>query len=171
MALTLWQRIRVAFRVWARRREERNAAFLKQNVGWNGGQAPPPVLGSRVVEGQAGQARAPVLQLDLDGLQAAYHDRSGRIAYFLDVQTGDVVENITGDPARYKPVPAQTPETEAADRAAFAREKRPDMATADANAFRAVLASDRTLERAWYSFKNDRAARAIESWLRSLGLR
>ena len=161
MALTLWQRIRVAFRGWARRREERNAAFLKQNA-WGASNA------------RAAETAAPpgsLQQLDLDGLQAAYHDRSGRIAYFLDVQTGDVVENVTGDPARYKPVPAQTPETEAADRAAFAREKRPDMASADANTFRAILASDRTLERAWYSFKNDRATRAIESWLRSLGLR
>ena len=171
MALTLWQRIRVAFRGWARRREERNAEFVKQNVGWNGGQAPPPVLGSRVAGSQAGQARAPVLQLDLDGLQTAYLDRSGRIAYFLDIETGEVVENINADPARYKRVPAQTPESEAADRAAFAREKRPEMATADANTFRAILATDRALERAWYSFKNDRAARAIESWLRSLGLR
>ena len=161
MALTLWQRIRVAFRGWARRRDERNAEFLKQNVAWGGNAPAAP----------AAETAAPQKQLDLDGLQTAYLDRSGRIAYFLDVQTGDVVENIAADPARYKRVPAQTPESEAADRAAFAREKRPDMATADANTFRAILATDRALERAWYSFKNDRAARAIESWLRGLGLR
>ena len=161
MALTLWQRIRVAWRGWSRRREERNAEFLKQNAGW-GGTSPAT---------RAAETAAPQKQLDLDGLQTAYLDRSGRIAYFLDIETGEVVENMTGDSPRYKRVPSQTLESEAADRAAFAREKRPDMATADANTFRAILATDRTLERAWYSFKNDRAARAIESWLRSLGLR
>ena len=34
-----------------------------------------------------------------------------------------------------------------------------------------VVASDRGVERAWYNFKNDRATKAIESWLRAIGLR
>jgi hypothetical protein len=37
--------------------------------------------------------------------------------------------------------------------------------------FRSAVAGDRALERAWYSFKNDRAIAAVETWLRESGLR
>jgi hypothetical protein len=33
--------------------------------------------------------------------------------------------------------------------------------------FRAAIAEDRTLEKAWYNFKNDRANAAIDAWLRT----
>jgi hypothetical protein len=162
MALTFWQRIRVALHVWAKRREQRNEEFLRRNAGWGSGVAATARTGESVRSGPA---------IDLEGLQAAYLDRSGRIAYFLDVESGEVVENAAGDQARYRRVPSQTAESEAADRTEFAKGRRGDLGRADATTFRAILATDRALERAWYSFKNERATLAIESWLRSQGLR
>ena len=163
MALTLWQRIRVAWRGWTRRREERNEQFLRANASWGSAAAATARASESVRSGPA---------IDLDGLQAAYLDRSGQIAYFLDTETGEVVENVSGGgSSRFRRVPSQTAESEAADRAEFAKGRREELARADASTFRAVLATDRALERAWYAFKNERATLAIEAWLRAQGLR
>jgi hypothetical protein len=184
MALTFFQKVQVMFRGWARRREEdakrRDEEFLKRNAAWgtaSGGQAPSPVAPPTA------QARAPVLhlQIDREGLQVAYLDDSGVIAYFLDVQTGDVVEirgetlpDISTNPARYKRVPQRG--ADADDRKAFVETLEPSpvreflRSNINTNDFRKILAGDRSVERGWYNFRNQRATSAIESWIRSLGL-
>ena len=78
MALTFFQKLQVAFRVWSRRRADdakrKDEEFLTRNISWgSGGQAPSPVTP------RTGQAGAPVLQIDLEGLQVAYLDDSGVI--------------------------------------------------------------------------------------------
>lgn len=125
------------------------------------------------------------MQIDLDGLQVAYLDESGRIEYFLDVETGEVVEIRSGQPrtdvdrapSRFLRVPRRTEESEAEDRWAFlgtvedpAMKRELSGAAEEPARFRALLAHDRMLERAWYSFKNDRASEAIEAWLRGKGM-
>lgn len=179
MALTLWQKLRVGFRVWARRRDEeakrRNEEFLRRNVQWaKPSPAPAP---SAAHPGRR--------TLDLEGLQVAYLDDSGRIAHYLDVQTGEVVEflqtesrpDVTANAARYRAVPRRSAQSDAEDRRAFVETLEPSRVqqslsqASDAHAFRQVLATDRNAERAWYKFKNDRATDAIETWLRGLGLR
>ena len=127
------------------------------------------------------QAGLPVVHLDLEGLQVAYLDDSGQIAYYLDTTTGDVVEvrdGTTPEATRFKRVPARTDRSDENERRAFAAslESSPakDMlagAAASPPDFRRLVASDRRTERAWYNFRNEQATRAIESWLRSLGLR
>lgn len=186
MALTFFQKLRVVFRGWARRREEdakrRDAEFLKRNAAWGtpgGGQAPSPV------SPPPGQTRALVLQLDIDreGLQVAYLDDSGVIAYFFDVQTGDVVEirgetrpDVSGNPARYTRVPQRGADADADDRKAFVETLEPSpiseslRSNINTSDFRKILAGDRGVERAWYNLRNQRATSAIESWIRSLGL-
>jgi hypothetical protein len=72
-------------------------------------------------------------------------------------------------------VPARSEASDAEDRAAFVEimdpakireELRGTLGMADpAKEFRKVLAHDRSAERAWYNFKNDRAIAAIEKWL------
>jgi hypothetical protein len=182
MALTFFQKLQVAFRGWSRRREDdakkRDAEFLKRNASWSGGQAPSPVVSQQ----QTGQAKTPVLQIDYEGLQVAYLDDSGQIGYFLDVQTGEVVEmrgtadpTVMGNPARYKRVPQRGADID--DRRAFIDSLDPSplrdslgahVATVE---FRRILASDRAAERAWYNFRNQRATSAIGQWIRSLGMR
>jgi len=101
--------------------------------------------------------------IDREGLQAAYLDQSGAILYYLDLDSGEVVESATElTEKHYARVPTQD---DAADRAAFLIAH--PMKTGDS--FRAAIAQDRALERAWYNFKNDRANAAIEAWLRSFG--
>lgn len=172
MALTFWQRIRVAFRGWSRRREEQQQEFLKKNSGW--GAPAPPAAGKPLER----PAAAPGPVVDREGLQAAYLDRSGVIAYYLDVATGEVIESRDGEPAgaALKRVPNPSNESDAADRRAFVEtleesQLRRELAVADAMGFRKLLATNRAAERSWYSFKNDRATQAIESWIRDLGLR
>lgn len=180
MALTFFQRLKVAFRGWSRRQEDdarkRDAEFLKRNAGWGQQQSAAPAPGSLT------HARDDTgAQIDREGLQVAYLDDSGQIGYFLDVQTGEVVEvrgggdpQIIGNPARYKRVPQRGAEGD--DRAAFVETLEPSpirellKSNINTNDFRKVLASDRAVERAWYNFKNQRATNAIESWIRSLGL-
>jgi len=178
MALTFFQKLQVGFRVWSRRRDEdakkRDEEFLKRNVSW-GTQStvlPPPT--------QSGGS-ATALQIDREGLQVAYLDDSGRIAYFLDVETGDVIEirgetrpEVSGNGARYKRVPQRG--SDAQDREAFVETLEPSpvreslRANINTTDFRKVLAGDRNVERAWYNFKNQRATSAIASWIRGLGL-
>ncbi len=185
MALTFFQKLQVAFRGWSRRREEeakrRDEEFLRRNAAWGknlecGGHA--AALRPRDESGGAATA----LQIDLDGLQVAYLDDSGQIAYYLDTKSGEVVEirgenrpEITGNSARYKRVPQRG--ADADDRRAFAEtlEASPVKEFLKANVgtgdFRKILATDRNVERAWYNFRNQRATSAIDTWLRGLGLR
>jgi hypothetical protein len=116
--------------------------------------------------------------IDLDGLQAAYLDASGVIAYYLDVESGEVVENRDGaklDAVRFKRVPMRKSEDD--DRRAFIETveapatKLALMKSVASPTFRSVLASDRAIERAWYNFRNSSATAAIEQWLKQIGLR
>lgn len=173
MALTWFQRLQVAFRGWSRRREDeakrRQEEFLRRNTAWTPGAAIPPA--PRTASSQ---------RIDLEGLQAAFLDSSGAIAYYLDLESGEVVERRGNDPeltgARYRRVPARTPQSDADDRAAFAAkledpELRQSLLEArDAAAFRRAISGDRTAERSWYNFKNDQATTAIAAWLRTLGV-
>src|SRR5687767_3086178 len=181
MALTWFQQLKVAFRGWSRRRDEANEEFLRKNTGW----APGPLA---TVDKTAADGRGAPLgaskKIDLEGLQVAYLDDSGRISYYLDTVSGDVVEardaptradmEISG---RFQRVPARSEESDAADRRAFVASleesplKRTLSATANAQDFRKALSVDRGAERSWYNFKNQRATTAIASWLQSLGLR
>jgi hypothetical protein len=173
MALTLWQRLRVVFRGWSRRREEaarkREAEFLARNTPW---ATPPSVAPFDFAQGRLRADEGP--SVDMDGLQVAYLDESGLIQYYLDVQTGEVVEDRGGcslPDTRYKRVPQRSPESDAEDRRAFAatvedaRMRQTLLGAIDAQEFRRLLATDRGVERAWYNFKNDRATKAIEQWL------
>lgn len=175
MALSFWQKLQVAFRGWSRRREEREKEFLQRNTGWapaptGGGQAPSPVP----------RVSAKAIEVDREGLQVAYLDDSGQISYFLDTMSGEVIE-IRNRPAppgdRFRRVPSRTAESDAEERRAFVQSlddspaKQALMRHVDSPEFRKALAADRTLERAWYNFRNERATTTIESWLQTLGLR
>ena len=180
MAISFFQKLRLAFRGWSRRREQQEQEFLRRNTNWaqppGGGQAIPPVPPPAPARGQAG---LPVLhQIDLDGLQAAYLDASGVIAYYLDITNGEVVENRDGttlDAARFTRVPMRKSEDD--DRRAFIETveapatKLALMKSVASPTFRSVLASDRATERAWYNFRNSRATAAIEQWLKQIVLR
>jgi hypothetical protein len=185
---TLMQKIRLALKGWNRRREEREREFVARNVGWGGGgagglkaaapqapQAPSGAAGfSPPTNGFSPPASA---SPDLEGLAVAYLDDSGRIDYYLDTTTGEVIDVRDGSSLaapRYRRVPARSEESEAADRGVFIggledARKRAVLAphAGSHEAFRKAVATDRSLERAWYSFKNERAIRAIEEWLRS----
>jgi hypothetical protein len=178
MAISFFQKLRLVFRGWSRRREQQEQEFLRRNMKWaappaSGGQAPSPVLTQPKPTGGA-----PVLHIDLDGLQAAYLDASGVIAYYLDMQSGEVVESRDGstlDATRFKRVPMRKSEDD--DRRAFIETveapatKLTLMKSVASPTFRSVLASDRAIERAWYNFRNSRATAAIEQWLKQIGLR
>jgi hypothetical protein len=180
MALTWFQKLKVAFRGWSRRREQANEEFLRKNTGW-GGQQPA------TAKTAAGGGAAPLetrRKIDLEGLQVAYLDDSGQIAYYLDTVSGDVVEARDAPTradmersGRFKRVPARSDESDAADRGAFIETleesvlKQSLSTTTDAHDFRRVIATDRAAERSWYNFKNQRATNAIASWLQSLQLR
>jgi glutathione S-transferase len=152
MATTFLQKVRLWWRGSQRRRED----FVAKNANWSGGQAPSPV------QPREGQARAPVLQIDREGLQSAYLDQSGAILYYLDLESGDVLESrIELNDPRYARVPTQD---DAADRDAFLIAHLVDARPS----FREAIAKDRALERAWYNFKNERAITAIESWLKTI---
>ena len=170
------QKLRLAFRGWSRRREEQEKNFLQRNTAWSGAPAPPDPAPKAAPAGAA--PVSPPVTIDLEGLQAAYLDGSGVIAYYLDVETGEVIDVRDGakmDAARYKRVPNGGGDLD---------ERRAFIATLDATptraalmksvaggSFRTVLASDRAVERAWYNFRNARATAAIEAWLKSAGLR
>lgn len=112
--------------------------------------------------------------VDLEGLQVAY--LGSALAHYLDVRTGDIIDvaldaPAPGGPLRFKRIPTRTPESEVEDRRLFA-ETHPSLARVvdDAGAFRRALAEDRMIEKKWYSFKNDRATQAIETWLGEIGI-
>jgi hypothetical protein len=120
--------------------------------------------------------------VDLDGLQVAYLGVA--LAHYLDVETGDIVDlpldaEAPGSAGRFRRIPTRTPESEVEDRRLFVETLKGEFlpmraplaaAAEDHNAFRGVLSSDRRVERSFFNFKNDRATRAIEEWLRSEGL-
>lgn len=179
MALTWFQRLQVAFRGWSRRRDEaarqRDEESLRRNVTW--GKLPSAAAPS------ASTAPASARSIDLEGLQVAYLDDSGQIAWYLDADSGDVIEardaptqtDIEKSP-RFHRVPSRSEESDAEDRRAFIETLEPSRMrqslsmTLDAHDFRKIVAGDRAVERAWYNFKNQRATSAIESWLHRLGL-
>ena len=152
MAITFMQKVRLWWRGSQRRREDDRRDFIAKNAAWgapSGTPAPPPA-----------KAHAIATTVDRDGLQAAYLDQSGAILYYLDLDSGDVVESREElREKRYARVPTQD---DAADRDAFLATHPIDAA----QSFRAAIAQDRALERAWYNFKNDRATAAIEAWLK-----
>ena len=156
---TLMQKIRLAIRGWSRRREEAEKEFLARNT-WSVGRSQPP----------APEAGAATHAIDTEGLTVAYLDDSGRIAYYLDTESGEVVDVRDGSalaPPRYRRVPARSEQTDAEDRRAFAASHEAlAQSVGSAEEFRRALSGDRALERAWYNFKNDRAIAAIEEWLK-----
>ena len=118
--------------------------------------------------------------VDLDGLQVAYLGVA--LAHYLDVETGDILDlpldaPPPGDAWRFRRIPTRTPESETEDRRLFVEKLdssavREHLARAvdDAGEFRRILTEDRRVERSFFNFKNDRATRAIEEWLREEGL-
>jgi hypothetical protein len=167
---TLMQKIRLVFRGWQRRREEHEKEFVTRNATW--GAAAPSVT-------KAAPAKPRSFAIDTEGLTVAYLDDSGQLAHFLDIEDGDIVDlrvsELSTHPElrepRYRRVPSRSEKAEAEDRRAFiasldASPARDSLArSVDADAFRRALASDRTIERAWYNFRNDRAIAAIEAWI------
>ena len=165
------QKVRLVIRGWQRRREEREKQFLTRNAAW-GAAAAPTV---------AQPPKAHSFAIDTEGLTVAYLDDSGQLAHFLDTEDGEIVDirvtELNAHPElrepRYRRVPSRSETVEVEDRRAFiasldASPARDALArSTDADSFRRALASDRTIERAWYNFRNDRAIAAIEAWLES----
>ena len=185
MALSFFQKLRMGFRGWSRRREQeteqRNRAFVTKSTNWA-----PPAMGPAPSAPQ--ESAAGSVSFDLEGLQVAFLDDSGKMDHYLDLETGEVIEflseervnhaELTATPARYRRIPARDAKSDMEDRQAFPmtlepsaiREALSRVPATDAAAFRRAIAADRTIERRWYSFKNDRATEAIQRWLREQGL-
>ena len=172
MAISFFQKMKLAFRGWSRRREEQEREFLRKNMKWG---VPPPEAEAAPPVAAPKPASALAAKPDLEGLQAAYLDASGVIAYYLDTESGEVVESRDGatlDASRYRRVPVRKSEDD--DRRAFietleASDARTALMKSVGSAtWRSVLASDRSIERAWYNFRNARATTAIEEWLARL---
>ena len=118
--------------------------------------------------------------VDLEGLQVAYLGVA--LAHYLDVETGDILDlpldaEPPGGSARFRRVPTRTEQTEEEDRRLFVEKldlsmtrERLSRAVGDPGAFRIVLTEDRRIERSFFNFKNDRATKAIEEWLKAEGL-
>jgi hypothetical protein len=118
--------------------------------------------------------------LDREGLQVAYLGIA--LAHFLDLETGEIVDQpldaeAPGPPDRYLRIPGRTADSEAHDRVLFVESKAArvlrdelEPVLGDAQAFRQVLSRDRFVERAFFTFKNDRASLAIEEWIAEQGL-
>jgi hypothetical protein len=159
MAVSLMQRLRLWWRGSQRRREEKDREFLARNVAWK-----PAAAEAAVIR----QPLSVISEVDREGLQAAYLDRSGVILYYLDKETGEVVESREElADTRFARVPTQSDED---DQRAFLKTLTlPQRARFQKVAsFRAALAEDRALEKAWYNFKNDRANAAIDEWLKAI---
>jgi hypothetical protein len=168
---TLMQKIRLVIRGWQRRREENDKDFVARNASWTAAPAVVP----------AARVKPRAFAVDTEGLTVAYLDDSGQLAHFLDTDTGDIIDLRVSDAAnsqlnapRYRRVPSRSVTTEREDRRAFvasldASPARDALArSAEAESFRRALSTDRTIERAWYNFKNDRAIAVIEAWLETL---
>jgi hypothetical protein len=162
------QKIRLGIRGWQRRREEKEKEFLTRNTSW--GAAAPVVA--------AAPTKKRAFAIDMEGLTVAYLDDSGQLAHFLDTTDGEIVDvamsaSSTFPEPRYRRIPSRNANADADDRRAFiasldASSARDALArSSDADSFRRALSADRTLERAWYNFRNDRAIAAIEAWISS----
>jgi hypothetical protein len=114
--------------------------------------------------------------LDYEGLQVAYLGVA--LAHYLDLETGDIVDQPLDDPPpgdadHFRRIPTRTPESEAEDRRLFVEKHRlSDLAAVveEPLAFRRLLSEDRLIERKFFNFKNDQANRAIEEWAKGEGL-
>lgn len=169
---TLMQKLRLALRGWSRRREEAQKEFLARNLP----QRPSPGAARHALpaSGERAGVRGAILP-DIDGLTVAYLDDSGHFAHYLDTVTGDILDIPAGETRalpRYRRIPRRSAQSESEDRRAFVAKLDPSRGRDELarvigvpEAFRKALANDRALERAWYSFKNDRAIAAIEKWL------
>lgn len=171
------QKTRLGLKGWLRRRRERaegrRAAFLDRELRWDRPAEPGK-------PSEAAARSGP--DVDWEGLQVAWLDRSGRIAWYFDPATGEVVRAEEGAAPEgvgtLHPIPHRTAETDHADREAFAaglEEGRMRSELENANraddpdaAFRAALTRSRDLERSWISFRNERASRAVAAWVRGL---
>jgi len=160
------QKIRLGIRGWQRRREESEKEFLTRNASWG---AAAPIAA-------AAPAKTRTFAIDMEGLTVAYLDDSGQLAHFLDTSDGEIIdvrisESSTYPEPRYRRIPSRNANADADDRRAFiasldASPSRDALArSSGAESFRHALSADRTLERAWYNFRNDRAIEAIEAWL------
>jgi hypothetical protein len=160
------QKIRLAFRGWQRRRAEGEREFVSRNASWG---AAPPITATAPVKTRA-------FAVDTEGLTVAYVEDSGQLAHFLDTSDGEIVDVRISESAaypepRYRRIPSRSATADAEDRRAFIASLEPSPArdalarSSDADSFRRALAGNRTAERAWYNFRNDRAIAAIEAWL------
>jgi hypothetical protein len=160
------QKIRLAFRGWQRRREQSEKEFLTRNATWG---AAPPVAA-------AAPSKTHSFAIDIEGLTVAYLDDSGQLAHFLDTSDGEIVDVLISEAPmypepRYRRIASRNANADAEDRHAFiaSLDESPSRDAlgrlSDADSFRRRLSADRTLERAWYNFRNDRAIAAIEEWL------
>jgi len=167
---TLMQKIRLAFRGWQRRREDQEKEFVQRNASWGTSVSQPAAT-------MPSKARS--FEVDTEGLTVAYLDDSGVLAHFLDTEDGEIVDVRVSELTaradlrlpRFRRIPSRDSTSDAEDRRAFVATLDASAASAslarsvDADAFRAALAADRSIERAWYNFRNDRAIAIIEAWL------
>lgn len=175
MALTFLQKLRLGLRramsTSASSDQRKREDLVARNTPWL----------AKDVSGAAQARDTNASGIDLEGLQVAYLDDSGQFDHFYDRESGDVIDRVLGSPeaidSGWIPIPRRSAESDAADRTAFAHSiektasrERLLAAASDAKAFRAALGEDRTLERRWYNFKNDRASEAIAQWLHEQGL-
>ncbi len=162
---SLLERLFDAIAGWGRGREKREREFVAANASWTSTAASQQPRKTSLPDG-----------IDREGLQAAFLDQSGRIAYYLDTSTGEVVERRDGaalPPSRFRRVPSRPAGADETDRREFigsletcpARDRLARASTAAD--FRDALSKDHTLERRWYVFRNDRASAAVETWLSS----
>jgi hypothetical protein len=166
---TLMQKIRLVIRGWQRRREQNDNEFVTRNASWGAAPAIAPTV----------RKSSRTFFVDTEWLTVAYLDDSGQLAHFLDTDSGDIVDlrvtDLGANPQlqepRFRRVPSRSETAEREDRRAFAASLDASPARdvlarcIDAESFRRALAADRTIERAWYNFRNDRAIAAIEAWL------
>ena len=168
---TLMQKIRLCFRGMAAapRGEREGVSDAQRDVGRSRRPSPRPRRRRR--------ARS---RSTWKGSTVAYLDDSGQLAHFLDTSDGEIVDVRIAEAAtyaepRYRRIPSRNANADADDRRAFiasldASSARDALArSSDADSFRRALSADRTLERAWYNFRNDRAIAAIEAWLAQTG--
>lgn len=159
---TFLQKIRLAFKGWNRRRDERDRELLAKHS-WGPSAQPAKATPPAVAN----------VAIDVEGIQVAYLDTSGRTHFYLDTKSGDVVEatNAPLDGARYKRIPTASHEE---DRLAFlgtVEDARDRARLTAADSFRNTLSANRKLEKAWYNFRNDRALEIVNRWLREIGLK
>ena len=156
------QKIQLAIRGWNRRRDEKQQEFLKHNT-WSGAPAADGGL----------KPAATSRHIDIEGLTVAYLDDSDHFQHYLDLENGDVIDSrepLIG--ARYRRVPSHRADAEERRDFIMMLEDSGDRARlTGAENFRSEIARDRSLERAWYNFRNDRAIAAVENWLREIGLK